>query len=230
MDTKINVTPENGVLVVREGEAEKLIQKATIARECNIPSVVDFYLKRSFDKATSHVLVNTKAGSVTLYANDGIDTPDAIITGKLELSPWISKFGINSDKAWLIPELLKLVRLSRMAFKTTADQGNLAASLANVSGQISHEFATADDFKGNTEQKKLTKLTSDIKTSFTLFFAPYIGLDKMDVDVEFQLVVENSTVRALLVSPRLAEILDEEKEKAFDAAIKAMKALPILVS
>ncbi len=220
------------VVVFRTDESPKLIEKAALALSGTIESVVDFFSKREnvINPYNSHVKADIKTGKVVLEVDDSVTVKTAVVSGQVVEHPWISALKINIEHAWDPKELLKKVRLSRMLFETSDQHGKMASSLANIQGKINTEFATADDFKGNTEQRKLTAVTSDIPTSFEFFFQPYIGMDKQSIPVEAQLVVENATVKVQLVSPKLAEILDAEKERQINLAIETMSSLPIILS
>jgi len=228
----INANQPETLVVFRTDKTPQLIEKAPLSLTGTIESVTDFYNKRKpvITPDNSHVRVDLKTGTVVLDVDDSINVKTALVTGRVVEHPWIDALQINKEFTWEPQALLKKVKLSRMLFETGAEHAKMAQALANINGQIAIEFATSDDFKGNAGIQKITKLTSNIPTSFEFYFQPYVGMLKEVIPVETQLLTLDGAVKIQLVSPRLAEIHDAEKERQINEAALVLGELPISFS
>lgn len=228
----VNTTLPETLVIFREDKTPQVIEKQSLSLAGTIGSVTDFYEKRKsvINAGNSHVRVDLKHGTVILDVDDSVTVKTALVTGRIVEHPWINALQINSETTWEPAALLKKVKLSRMLFETGTEHAKMAQELANINTQISIEFATSDDFKGNAGIQKVTKLTSNIPTTFEFYFQPYVGMDKQVIQVEVQLLTLEGAVKIQLVSPKLAEVLDAERERQLNEAIEVLKELPIILS
>jgi hypothetical protein len=226
MDNTVNIEKFNipeGVqeLVVRTGDAKPFPQKATITQDTTHEGLIRFVNWRIYNTGLSSRMIisyDSSTASALFTESDPLDSiPEYMVKASVKINPIFSQFGINQDKLWSISDLKKKILHRADLFDTVANHKAFLMSLSNINSKIDIEFRTADDFKGNTADVKITKLESNIPTSFTIKTWVYSGEEKRSVNVEFRLLVEGSGVVVSLGSTDL-NLYDEEKRSGILAA------------
>lgn len=218
---KVNVSEGVQELVIRTGEAKPFPKKATITQDTTHEGLIRFVDWRIANSGLASRMIisfDSSTASAVFTESDPLDSvAEYQVKASVKINPIFSQLGINQDKLWSISELKKRILHRADLFDTVANHKAFLMNLSNITSKIDIDFRTADDFKGNTADTKITKLESNIPTSFTIKTWVYSGEEKRSVNVEFRLLVEGSGVVVSLGSTDL-NLYDEEKRSGILAA------------
>lgn len=215
-ELKINVTSENGEVIVRTGEALPLFPKTALKLNGTIESVLDFAKKREsvINKLTAHVVLCVSAGTV-LFVVDETDNAKQSISGSLILHKQLDALYINTGKTFGIQDLANIFKLNRRFFVSRDEHMSLLSSMNDLKVKTSVEFQNANDFAGTTLNSKLVKVTHGIPLKFTLRSPLFEGHEPNEIPVTIEVIPDNGSIRVSLVSVEMAEMIDLKKEEIF---------------
>lgn len=216
---KIEVNaPKDGVLTILTGEAEVIKYKQNLILQGNLESLIDFVAKREklIDKDTTHVIFNEEKQIVKLVTSEQDDV-QIIVAGSLEMHSDLAEMGINvRDKYRSIAGMIQLFKLRRRFFHTNDQHAEFLDKLKKFEVKTEIEFKNQDDFKGSIVQSKITNIKTQIPLSFSLHMKVFKGGPKREFGVEVEIVPDAGSIKLLLMSTELQEIIEDYVEEQFD--------------
>jgi hypothetical protein len=224
MENNIHVQVPDGVLVIREGEAEKIAYKSRLKLDGTIGSVLDFVEKRksTFEKLEAHAIFDMPARTITFVTQEQ-DEPGITVSGKMILHPFIGELGINiGTKTYSINALLNALKMYGRFFSTRSEHAMIVDSLSKFSAKTETEFKDSNDFKGNTAFTKITKVKHEIPLEFNLKLPIYRGMEPSEFKVDIEVLPDNGSLQCRIVSIELAEAMDTLQKEVFDQAEKEL--------
>jgi hypothetical protein len=230
-DEKINITINGEVkqpieIVLREGAAEPIkdtVQKYTKVGVITAP--FDFS-KRIKDKSKALVEYSINEGWIKLYENP-TNKEASEVKGLIEKDPALLAFGINKDKYFSGPELIKHARKYAHVFKDINDVKDLISSLQNFDIKFEQTYSKGDDRKGNTDEHVKNALKfhkGEVKTDFTLMVPFFLGAEKVPVDVQIEIELKDSKPSFGFFSLTLETLIQEKTEELINNNV--MKFIP----
>ncbi len=239
METKIQVLGYQGnELVIREGEALELKPPAKIKLAGDIHSVATFFAKRYadasvgngnqlVDKYSTVIMVDREGMVITAYLNP--QDPDGTeITAKLELTPELKQFCINTEKQFTREELVKIIRFNRRFFNAEPYEGILNSYMKlNLTGTT--ELSVGSDNRGNKDIafKKLIN-SQNIPQEFVLNIPVFKGFPGESFRVEVCFETTDASVRFWFESVELNELIEVRKEQIFSKELESCQDFPII--
>lgn len=225
----IKVTVESGIkeLVIRHGEAEKVLEwKGYSVQDASIGAVQE-YLKRAGipPEQIEHSYVEYSYENLFLRLNFGVRFGhEDKIGGVLKLHPELEKWQINKAKAYDHQTLARFVKMNRHFFEESSVAMVLVSELQNIRVKTEKEFEKADDRRGDAKLLIAQKVVdSNIPAKFNLKLPVFVGEDPMTVAVEVE--VNASDFACELISPQLKEIIDLQTRAIIDAELAAIRTL-----
>lgn len=234
-EVNVNVTPHNGVLEIREGQAIPLKEPVKIDIVGNIDAVSSFLKVRStsainhqcVSKMSSIVTVDRKNMSIRLQTNPN-DVYGTVITGKLELSDELKAFSINTAKTFSKQELVKLLRFNRMHFADMDIHAKVLGSYQKFSASANTDIKDESDLRGNKLANFQKKVKTDIPDNFVLNLPIFKGREKKTFRVEICLDVTDGGACFWFESVELNEIITRQRDEIIDGELKSCKDLVII--
>src|SRR5687768_10790844 len=108
---KINVIPQGTELVIRHGEAERIVYPKSIKLEGTLAAPFQFLQGRgTFDQERTHLQIDTNNSKVSLVVGDTDPYTTHSITGQLTYNAELLAFAINTVKRWTIRDFVKFCR------------------------------------------------------------------------------------------------------------------------
>ena len=156
MELKL-AAPENGELIVREGEALPLKEPRVIKIKGQIDSPFRWIQKRMTEVSPhySHIIVDREKMNISLFIGDR-DYYQAEVSGSLQLDPAFNKFGINSGKYITTHEMAELIKMNRTFFENFSISSELVSALKNLKAQVGEIIKTSQyTYNGYTENIKV---------------------------------------------------------------------------
>lgn len=236
-DVLINVTGDTKELILRTGEAAPVREPQALKLAGTVESVLDFYNKRkdgsiadrfpAIGPHNSYVAINRVGLTVTLVVTDREHNPIEV-SGKMIENPIIKELGINGTKAWTNLQLRQALKLKRSIFESRDDLAALLNNLEQFKVNTDIEFENSNSFQGDVAYKKIISAKANLKLEFFLNIPIYEGESKRVVKIDFELQPADGSVVMFLVSPDLAEAMDNTRDEVLDRVAGELAALPII--
>lgn len=214
---------DNGILEIRTGEAAPNFIPDKVRIEGDIRSVSSFFNHRTkraepaalqtIDASRAVITVNRGANSITGEL-DPNDPKGTIVSGKLELSDELKKFGINS-KSFTQAEMVKLIRFNRLAFGSEEKHAEILRLYQKFSFKTNAEGASEKDQRGNKSNSFSKEVFTDLPNEFLLYIPIYKGEEKRTFRVEICFDASDASVKFWFESVELEELIEIEKELIF---------------
>lgn len=241
MDNKIDVTVEKGVkeLVIREGAAEKIVQRTHVALDGTVESAKKFYANRkdakSINTQQSHVIVNRDALSVRAVFN--AESPYfTTVNGKAVVNPDIAKLGIMTDaqsnpKEFSSPnELAKHIKFMRSYFPDKSKHASVLESLLKFSAKYNVAIEKSKEQTGSRKDNfELVVDTNGLALNFSLELPIFIGGSNKKFNVDINYDLRDRAVTLWLESVELKELIDVARKEMIDAEIQFFNEEGIVV-
>ena len=217
MEERINVNVKGDTLILRKGDAEKIIGKKPFEIIGDIKTPLNFLLKRkdsNVDFSTSNLQIEREKLSVvlTLFENSELESS---VTGKLEKTEEFNGFGINSGKKWVARNLAEFIKMNRACFSSKEKANELAAILSDVKIRIDKVIEDNSGSRGNLRKlKEQTLKECNIPETIELTMPIFKGANNSIFVCEVWIDPDEYTVT--LVSPDAADIIREVRDKEID--------------
>jgi hypothetical protein len=224
-------------IIIREGKALEQKPPEKIKIEGDIKSISNFLSIRKDNPGHEHQLVDPNRVIVTVdkkemyieLETDPGNTYGTVVTGSLELSDELKKWGVQQGKMYTLKDLVYLFRMNKLDF----DRGEVAVEMEkaymsfNIKQFIEFEQQQPDQ-KGNRKNSFEKKVDMDKPTQFKLNIPVYKGFPSTAFDVELCLNTRENTVDFWFESVELHELLITEKERIFNEELKSCEGFVII--
>ena len=215
METKVNVTSENGTITILEGLA--LDAKAPI--KIDIKGCIDsarlFVEKRKPLNESCHVIINREKMNITLILDESDGYKKGSVLGSLEINPDFAAFGINSGKSWTSFELSDFIKMNRSAFESKEIAMKLVKDLREFKAKIDKEIELSRDDRANFSLKRNQAVNSNLPDNFTITLQILKGFPKETILVEVNINPE--TLNCILCSPDCADYIAQKRDGIIDS-------------
>lgn len=240
MKNELNLIGYEGEnLTIREGKALDLQPPVKIKLSGNIETVTAFLKKRwteeregrglqTVDSARAIVIVDQEAMKMTLYL-DPENFFGTEVEGKLEFTPELEQFHINSTKMFNREELVKLLRFNKRFFPNLTKYEELLKAYQSLQISTGTEVKQGSDTRGNKNNLFIKEVNSQhIPTEFVLDMPIFKGQKHESFRVEICLDATDASVRFWFESVELAELIEIRKKEIFDAQLVSCQDFVII--
>lgn len=187
-DVNVSVNPGVGELIVRQGEAPKIVEPRAYTASGLIGAPYDFYKSRiainplHFDKSKAVVEVDRSNMKMHFRADPNSPLGD-VITGTLFANEDLKEFKIGTNENWRTGDLALFLNRKRMYFKDLEKGRALIASLRSVKVSTKGEIETSNDQRGNTKNLVQQSVETEIPLAFVLEMPIFQGGEKVSFEV-----------------------------------------------
>lgn len=226
----INVTPENGLLIIRTGQAEPIVVRDKVIITGTISAPADWYEGKttngySFGVENTHVVFSYDAREITLITEDEHSSFGHKITGKLSKNPDLKVFAINSNRKFSPKELASLLKMNRVAFQDREQNMRIVKSLNDLRVAVERKIQDTNDFRGNKVASFEQEVRTTIDLTFNLSLPVFTGGKLSTFNVEVNLDVTDGSVTVWLESVDLKEIEDRIGREMMDSVLGRLSSL-----
>ena len=233
METKIQITPQNSELIIREGKALDPVKPSQYVFSGTIfaPSVHYLQRKDVINPIIASVEVQQEAGIITLKENPRDPLAD-VITGQLEVHPFLVTLGVNTNKSWTPKSLLEAVRFQFQYFEAMSGYRYLISSLSRFSFEVKNDTDVAKErgsgkVKDSFEANIINSSMGD-NPCFYIKTPLYVGMSPEVFRIDIQIEPDGGSVKFYLASEGLMERQSEAKDELIVKALKDMADLCVL--
>jgi len=236
MKPEINLTLTDNTVTILEGKAleQKYPEKISIAG--NIHSVKNFIEKRygtregaelqKIDKDRAIVFVNEEKMTIQLEL-DPQNIFGAVIKGRLEFTPELLQFGINTTKQFSREELVRLIRFNKRFF--ASDHEAILLAYQKLQIKTASELSQESDTRGNKGVNfQKTVNIEHIPTEFILQIPVFKGFPDVKFRVEICLDATDASVRFWFESVELHDIVETGKKQILEDQLVCCKDFVII--
>ncbi len=221
MESNLNLKIEGvqgNELIIRHGEAPKVIEPKSVKIAGDIKSVLNFIKIRidGIDKQKATIEFNEKLKSVVLNTDPSSPIQTTVV-GELEVYEKLDQFGINKEKFYGQNELEKFVRMNRFFFADKEKHGQLVSNLKNLSAKVNAEMVSEKDNRGNRNIGLKKEVKTDLAADFVLSIPLFKNSEPKTFRVEICYELTDSTMRFWLESVELEELQMDAVQKEFSA-------------
>jgi hypothetical protein len=225
MKEQINITTDQKELVIREGQAEKLIalKAVNISGIINAPLEYVKVRKEVFNNLRANIQVNREGFSIILSINENTELENTI-TGSLQLTEEFKSFSVNSGIGWVPRQLAEHIKMNRICFESKDVANKLVAILMDVKIRIDKAIENQSGQKGNIRQLKEQTLTEcNIPEFLTMQMSIFKGSKKVSFLCEIWINPEDLSVK--LISPDAQDIIRQVRDEEIDQVISEIRTL-----
>lgn len=201
----IDKIPQDGVIIIREGEALPLREDIPIVIEGDITAPATWVITKEFDPFTSHVLVDIKNTTIILHVDEH-SYFKATISGKIKENSELSEFNINNNKRYSQQELSQLLKFKKMFFPDKDRHLKILEQLSSLKGTVIQNFENANDNKGNKKFLLEKTLKEQFDFGFSLSIPIFENTEPSSFQVEVNYDITDGDVRFWLESVELKEM------------------------
>lgn len=234
-DVKLNVTAENGTLTILNGKALDPVAPEVVELSGDIKTVSAFLKLRKENGVGSQMVDPNKAVLIVDKHNGTIELltdPEnkygASVTGSLTPSEELAQFFINENKTFTREELVKLLKFSRLYFKSPAKHSDIVTAFQKLTSSIQVSNNASSDERGNKASEYIKNVTTNAPTEFILNVPIYKGFPPATFRVEICLDVTDNSARFWFQSVELHELMLTMTEKIFEEELKAAEGMVIV--
>lgn len=223
-------------IIIREGEALPPVAPVKLQLAGDINSIGNFLKIRKDhyedlqapSTETAVVIVDKAAGTIILQL-DPTNPYGGVVTGKLEMSDELKKWGVQQNKIYNLKDLVYLFRHNKLDF----DLGSVAIEMEkaymsfNIKQYIELDQQQPDQ-KGNRKNSFEKKVDMNLPTEFNLNIPIYKGFPATVFRVELCLNPRENAVDFWFESVELHELLITEKDRIFNDQLKACEGFVII--
>lgn len=225
MKEQINITTDQKELIIREGQAEKIIalKAVNIAGIINSPLEFLKVRKEVINLLSSNIQIDREGLRITLSIDESTEL-ESKVTGELELTQEFKSFGINTGKGWVPRELAEHIKMNRICFESKDVANKLVSILMDVKIRIDKAIENQSGQKGNLRQLKEQTLTEcNIPESLTMLMPIFKGSKKSEFPCEIWINPEDLSVK--LISPDAQDIIRSVRDEEIDTVIAEIREI-----
>ena len=223
MENKVTINPIMGeskvILHLLEGTAPEPINPTAAKFTGNIHAVKDYLAakeKHGSVLETAVILFNTTGLVIAL--EDNPQSPlNNVITGKLEVHPKITEFGINSDKRFDSEQLKKIIKLHPHLFVSKESHAAFLRQLGNFKAKIERDLENSKDTRGGSKNQNNTQvLNLEIEEVFKMKCPLFKGGESVEFEVSVCYEVSGSGISFYFESPDVIIKSQDMANKEFE--------------
>lgn len=245
MKPDIHLFPGGDAVTILEGKTLDPKPPVKIAVTGHITAPAEFLKKRFRDRIDAganpnngHVLQKVDIKSAILVVDEDKLTISLLmdpenpygteIIGRLEYTPYLDGFHINTDKQFSRPELTKLLRYSRLLFRDEDKYEELLKAYQTLDLKAFIEARQEDDTRGNKNYSLSKKVSTNLPESFVLRLPIFKGQRPEEFRVNICIDTTEGSARFNFESPELKEIIDQRKIEIFEDQLKEFQDFVII--
>lgn len=150
-DIKIDVTQNGNELIIRTGDAEKIVPPIQIKASGTIKAPADWLKNHSPENSPySIVQFDNKKGTIVYSAHPGLWL-GAIITGTLTMTAQFNRLKINNGENWSALKLAKHLKSITALATNKAEHMKVVASLERLKVKVNTELEKFKEENGNAK-------------------------------------------------------------------------------
>lgn len=225
MKESIEIKADGKELIIREGQAEKIIAKKAVKISGIINSPLEFLKVRKsvIDLLSSNIQVDREGLKISLFVSENTELENEI-TGSLQFTDEFKSFGINSGKGWVPRELAEHIKMNRICFESKDIANKLVSILMDVKIRIDKAVENSAGQKGNVRQlKEQTLKECNIPESLTLDMPIFKGSKKSSFLCEIWINPEDLSVK--LISPDAQDIIRQVRDDEINLVIDEIRII-----
>lgn len=230
----LKVEGSTGEIIIREGEAPKVVYPQSVSVDGDIRTVRVFIGGRKalanlqgVNAETALVTVNKEKGTILLQT-DPNSVYSSTVRGTLLTSDELALFNINGSTTFTQKDLIKVLKFNRIHFADPQQQQDLLQKYMAFTFSTSTEGHAKGDDRGNKSAAVTKAVTTNLPTNFTLKIPIYKGERSLTFQVEICLDVTDAGARFWFESVELHELQQTEKEIIFERELKAAEGLVVI--
>jgi len=188
-DIKIDVNQNGSELIIRTGDAEKLVPPIQIRASGTIVAPAD-WLKNHKEQNSGFSIVqfDNKKGTIVYNAHPGFYL-GAIITGTLTMSAQFNRLKINNGENWSALKLAKHLKQLTALATNKADHMKVVASLEKLKVKVNTELEKFKEENGNAKFDFERTVESNLVPDLTFTVPIYEG--EAPVNIVAKIIVDD---------------------------------------
>jgi len=215
---------DSKAIVILEGEAAAPINKKGYKIDGCITAVVDFLSKRAstVDPLTSHIEVNTEAGTIVLIAD--ADSPlSVIVTASLKQPSHLAKFDIQGGSTKGLKEMGEMLRTHRFLFADTTEYDTLVSHMLNFKARVETDIEQSRNTSNSSSKRLHDKTVKVDQRLFKVKTPLFVGGEDKTFTVELCCDVTDGSAIFWLESLDYIEMTRAERERLLKEQITALR-------
>jgi hypothetical protein len=232
-DLHIKLEDGYGDLIVREGQAAKLIEPKAYGYTGNLGTVATWLTTKADDVDTLRavVIVNYDKAEIELDLNTGQENQrlESSVKGYMAPYPYLEDFRINTGRTWELKDLANVCKFNRRYFPNKEQNVLLVTALAQFKGTVTREIEKMSDDRGNHRRSDHKEVSTKLPEIFTLNMPLFKNEAPVDFDVEVLIEEKEGVVRAVLQSVSLLEKREAFVRERIDAEVAKFSATGITI-
>lgn len=216
-----------GLLIIREGEAEKISYPWKVVIDGVIGSPKEWFEKRKalHDMDAMHLIYDKSKGTITLVVNERFPDEGFIVKGALQTHPDLAKFKINTTETRTVKETMNFLKMNRIFFTDKDLNGKIVLSLQNFKAKVEQEIEDISDLRGNEKASKTQKLEAGLAESFEICVPLFKGQAPRTFKVDILCHINDGAVQIYFESRDLKEMEMGGIESIIDTELEAFKSI-----
>lgn len=236
---------DGGTLTLLEGKVLDPKPPVKIVIAGHITAPAEFLTKRFRDRLDSHpgpnnghILQKVDLKSAVIVVDEAAMTisllldPENVygteITGKLEFTDLLEKFGINEETQYSRTEITKLLRFSRLLFRDAEEHEKVLAAFTKFDMKAFIEASQEEDQRGNSATTRKKRVETNLPNAFVLRLPIFKGQDPEEFSVDICLETVNSMVTFWFESVQLDELIEQRKIEIFQEQLQEFQDFVII--
>lgn len=217
-----SVTPLNGSIIIREGQALPLHEPEKVQLLGTIDAPARWIEKRAdtINQKECYVEVNREKMIISLRTDES-NYYGTTVYGKLELSPEYNKFGINGGDYITNFEMAEMFKMNRVYFENRSVAMKLVTDLQNFKAKVDKEIENSDNKRGDRRILVNQVVQSNLPEAFNLVIPVFKGCEKQTVQVE--VYVNPNDFTCTLVSAQSNELIIETRDTIIDEVLERIR-------
>lgn len=217
-----SVTPLNGSIIIREGQALPLHEPEKVQLLGTIDAPARWIEKRAdtINQKECYVEVNREKMIISLRTDES-NYYGTTVYGKLELSPEYNKFGINGGDYITNFEMAEMFKMNRAYFENRSVAMKLVTDLQNFKAKVDKEIENSDNKRGDRRILVNQVVQSNLPEAFNLVIPVFKGCEKQTVQVE--VYVNPNDFTCTLVSAQSNELIIETRDTIIDEVLERIR-------
>lgn len=209
-------------LVIRTGEAEKIMYPNKVRLSGVISAPALFYAKRKtlHDPNKCHVVFDKQKGVIRLVVDEQANERNYEVIGEITENKDLEEFAINSGQTFTIKELMQTLKFNRVHFADKDDNAKIVLALQNFKAKIEKTLEDSSNLRGNETKTSITKMEHELQESFMLKMPIFKGGEEKTFRVDVCVQVSDGSVVVWLESRDLKDMEVAGRSAIMDVELK----------
>lgn len=226
-DLNITLSGETKELVLRTGEADKIVYPRSINITGILGAPYQFYDGKKPDPKDCHIQIKKDTGVIILNILDTDPHSASTIIGQLKKDGYFEQWGINTEKRWTVSQFLKHIKMQRVFFSEQSECDAMVESLQKWNAKVEMVIKQHNDNSGNSLSMLERSVSGiELKTRFSLTIPIFQGYSKQKFTVEIGLDPKSNAVDLYLFSNDLFSLEIEHREQLIELELSKFDAFP----